>query len=83
MQILLRNKTVLGEKNEIHGLLFDGAWLWEEYINTVIGDKFLHPSNKKHEHGHYLFKDNEGNNEGNIYPDFISRGAENRLIADA
>ena len=21
--------------------LFDGAWLWEEYVNTLIGDAFL------------------------------------------
>lgn len=79
LRILQGDKTVFGEKTEIHGLLFDGAWLWEEYIGTVIKDKFLHPSNTKGTHKHYLFE----RGEGLIYPDFISKDAENRLIADA
>jgi 5-methylcytosine-specific restriction endonuclease McrBC regulatory subunit McrC len=84
LQILRGEKTVFGENDEIHGLLFDGAWLWEEYINTVIGDKFLHPGNRTHTLGHSLFmNDNELDIGPTIYPDFISKSAENRLIADA
>lgn len=65
--------------NEVYGILFDGAWLFEEYINSLIGDQFLHPQNTKGIGRHYLFN----NANGLIYPDFISRTGLNRKIADA
>jgi len=84
LQILRREKTNFGEKDEIHGLIFDGAWLWEEYINTLIGDIFWHPNNKERLHSQRLFNElNEDKEEGLIYPDFISKDEKNRIIADA
>ena len=65
--------------NEVYGVLFDGAWLFEEYINTLVGSRYLHPQNTKGLGRQYLF--NNGN--GLIYPDFISRSEENRTVADA
>lgn len=65
--------------NEVFGILFDGAWLFEEYINTLIGDHYIHPQNTKGIGRHYLFNDANGL----IYPDFISRSGINRKIADA
>ncbi|GAA3720749.1 McrC family protein [Salinicoccus jeotgali] len=65
--------------NEVYGILFDGAWLFEEYVNTIIGDQFLHPQNTKGLGRHYLF--NAGN--GLIYPDFISRNEMQPRVADA
>ena len=62
----------------IYGILFDGAWLWEEYVGRLLGDAFYHPRNKAHEGRQYLF----AKNYGEIYPDFISRGTP-RIIADA
>lgn len=67
---------------EIHGILFDGAWLWEEYINSLIGDVFYHPMNKGGEGAQRIFSSNNGK-VGLIYPDFISRDLTNRVIADA
>lgn len=64
---------------EVYGILFDGAWLFEEYINTLIGNQYIHPQNTKGIGRQYLF--NNGN--GLIYPDFISRTDLNRKIADA
>ena len=33
--------------NKMYGILFDGAWLWEEYLATVLKKKgFEHPRNK-------------------------------------
>ena len=64
---------------QIYGILFDGAWLWEEYINSLIGDAFYHPKNKSGTGAQRLF-------DGNvrlIYPDFISKNRETRIIADA
>lgn len=64
---------------KVYGILFDGAWLWEEYINTLIDDKFYHPKNKAGAGAQRLFS---GNN-GLIYPDFIGKDVDNRIIADA
>ena len=64
---------------QIYGILFDGAWLWEEYISSLIRDTFYHPMNKANKGAQRLFD----GNVGLIYPDFISRDHENRVIADA
>ena len=64
---------------QIYGILFDGAWLWEEYVASLISDSFYHPMNKERKGAQRLFD----GNIGLIYPDFISRDAENRVIADA
>lgn len=29
--------------DRVGGLLFDGAWLWEEYLATVLAGGFIHP----------------------------------------
>ena len=73
-----RHQIGLGVKR-IYGILFDGAWLWEEYINSLIGDTFYHPMNKEGKGAQRLFD----GNVGLIYPDFISRNSEKRMIADA
>ena len=73
-----RHQIGLGVKR-IYGILFDGAWLWEEYINSLIDDKFYHPMNKEGKGAQRLFN----GNVGLIYPDFISRNSEKRMIADA
>ena len=64
---------------QIYGILFDGAWLWEEYINSLLQDLFYHPKNKSGTDAQRLF----GGNLGLIYPDFISRNDKKRFIADA
>lgn len=78
--ILQHQKHQIGSgSRQIYGILFDGAWLWEEYINSLIGDAFYHPMNKGNTGAQRLF----GGNIGLIYPDFISRDNEKRIIADA
>lgn len=67
--------------NKLYGILFDGAWLWEEYINLLIGKAFYHPKNKSHTGSEQLFSGSR--QQGLIYPDFIGRDANNRIIADA
>lgn len=64
---------------QVYGILFDGAWLWEEYIYTLIGDMFYHPMNKAGSGAQWLF----AGNTGLIYPDFISKNREECVIADA
>lgn len=78
--ILRHQKHQIGSgSKQIYGILFDGAWLWEEYVNSLIEDIFYHPMNKGGKGAQRLF---EGNT-GLIYPDFISRDNEARIIADA
>lgn len=78
--ILRHQKHQIGTgSRQIYGILFDGAWLWEEYVNSLIEDVFYHPMNKGGKGAQRLF---EGN-IGLIYPDFISRNTEKRMIADA
>ena len=68
-----------GQENRLHGILFDGSWLWEEYVDSLIGDSFFHPRNKLKEGKQHLL---EGGT-GPIYPDFISRSKQHPIIADA
>lgn len=79
--LILRNEQYhygSGAKN-VYGILFDGAWLWEEYINNLIGEDFYHPKNKTGDGAQRLFF----GNYGLIYPDFIGKDSEYRIIADA
>lgn len=78
--ILQHQKHQIGSgSRQIYGILFDGAWLWEEYVNSLIEDIFYHPMNKGGRGAQRLF----GGNVGLIYPDFISRDKNARIIADA
>lgn len=69
LKILRHEKITFGkEKDRVYGLLFDGAWLWEEYLNTILKENFIHPENKTGKHSNLLFE-----NFQPIYPDFISK----------
>ena len=41
---------------KVYGILFDGAWLWEEYINSLISKEFYHPKNKANQGAQGLLK---------------------------
>lgn len=78
--ILQHQKHQIGMgSRKIYGLLFDGAWLWEEYMNSLVDEIFYHPMNKAAKGSQRLFD----HNRGLIYPDFISRDVDTRVIADA
>jgi len=80
IMILQHEKHEIGSgMRQIHGILVDGAWFWEEYVNLLIGREFYHPMNKGGTGAQRLFD----GNIGLIYPDFISRNTDNRTIADA
>lgn len=78
LKILRHEKITFGnEKDKVYGLLFDGAWLWEEYLNTILKEYFIHPENKTGKHRHLLFE-----NFQSIYPDFISK-EDPKSVGDA
>lgn len=63
LQILQHEEIKYGhdDNNQIYGILFDGAWLWEEYLNTVLSDiGFRHPKNKTGQGGKRIFADKIG-----------------------
>jgi len=77
LRILRHEELKYGRrKDEIYGVLFDGAWLWEEYLAGILSPLgFIHPENRRHLYGRKLFVD--GDNE--IYPDLYN----DRCILDA
>lgn len=78
LKILRHEKITFGkEKDKVYGLLFDGAWLWEEYLSTILSENFIHPENKTGKHRHLLFEKSQP-----IYPDFISK-EEPKSVGDA
>jgi len=84
IMILQHDKHQIGSGNQqVHGILFDGAWLWEEYIHSLIGDLFYHPMNKEGKGAQRLFSTLQEGKIGLIYPDFINKDTNNRIIADA
>ncbi|SHK43032.1 McrC family protein [Fibrobacter sp. UWB12] len=80
LAILMHNKLSYGENStsQINGILFDGACLWEEYLNTVLVNKFkdslIHPNNRTGFGVQYLFKDDGCQKIRRIYPDFLIDG---------
>lgn len=77
LQILRMEEVKYGESDdEICGILFDGAWLWEEYVNTILQKLgFRHPQNKLRKDGIYIFDDHSGRR----YPDFYN----DNMVLDA
>lgn len=83
LRILQHDKHNIGTgTNQINGILFDGAWLWETYIAQLINDEFHHPKNKTGKGTQQLLSLENGKQIGRIYPDFISKNIENRIVAD-
>lgn len=82
LKILRHENITFGTaKDKIYGLVFDGAWLWEEYVNTIIHEVFIHPENKTGKHRCYLFE-HDGSQFQAIYPDFISKN-QPKTVGDA
>ena len=78
LMILNREKHGLGyQEQKIHGILFDVAWLWEEYVYTLLPKDFIHPRNKEKKGGISVFS----SGKRKVYPDFYNR--ELKTVLDA
>ena len=78
LMILNREKHGLGyQEQKIHGILFDVAWLWEEYVYTLLPKYFVHPRNKDKTDGISVFSVGKRK----VYPDFYDR--ERKTVLDA
>ena len=71
---------------KVYGILFDVAWLWEEYINTLLQPLgFEHPKNIEKIGRQYLFnKINKAYPEtyAHIYPDFYYKQNDKSFVLD-
>ena len=78
LMILSREKHGLGpQAQRVHGILFDVAWLWEEYVYTLLPKGFIHPRNKDKTNGISVFSVGKRK----VYPDFYDR--ERKIVLDA
>ena len=78
LMILSREKHGLGSQaQKVHGILFDVAWLWEEYVYTLLPKDFIHPRNKDKTDGISVFS----NRERKVFPDFYHK--ELKIVLDA
>ena len=76
LRILRHEGLSYGDNGEaIYGILFDGAWLWEEYINTILSPlRFDHPRNKDGIGRIPLFDGDKSIRQRYCYPDFCKKG---------
>ena len=78
LMILSREKHGLGPQTQrVHGILFDVAWLWEEYVYTLLPKGFIHPRNKEKTDGISVFS----SHGRKIYPDFYHKDL--KIVLDA
>ncbi|MCY7092864.1 McrC family protein [Streptococcus oralis] len=78
LMILNQEKHGLGyQEQNIHGILFDVSWFWEEYIYTLLPKDFIHPRNKDKTDGISVFSVGKRK----VYPDFYDR--ERKIVLDA
>lgn len=77
IQILQQEELKYGKEDDtVYGILFDGAWLWEEYLNTLLSVYgFRHPENKMGKGAIHLFH----HGRAPRYPDFYNES----IVLDA
>lgn len=70
LAILQHKKVSYGgnSNKQIQGILFDGAWLWEEYVAALLKHKFKHYTNKSA----FCLFERDGKPFQEIIPDYLS-----------
>ena len=79
LQILRHEKMSHGGSNDkLAGIVFDGAWLWEEYLNKVLASHddicklgIVHPRNKEKTGAIHVYHSEKSAGTSPIYPDFL------------
>ena len=70
------------DEDEVSGIVFDGSWLWEEYVaKTLASVGFRHcvRGGARHESGLRFFKDGQAR----FYPDFLKDDTSGTCVLDA
>ena len=67
--------------DKAYGILFDGAWLWEEYLNKLLRPLgYDHPTNNIQQGGIKVYAQKFSGNNVRRYPDFVK---DNDIVLDA
>ncbi len=71
-----------GEHDQLYGVIFDVAWLWENYVAALLGDVYQHPDNRQHLGMVPIFQGDDGlpGEMSVLFPDFYSPAR--RQVAD-
>lgn len=85
LKILRHEKISYGDDGKrLSGIVFDAAWLWEEYLATLLKPRgVVHPENKTKRNPEYLYAAKGGHKRvwKECFPDFVD--ADNLAIYDA
>lgn len=84
LDVLKHKKMTLdsfGTEDGKYGVLIDCAWLWEEYVATLLKDYFIHKTMSSKEKDN-LFVDEKGKGFQRIIPDYVGKNFL-PVIADA
>jgi len=85
LKILRRERISYGDDDKrLSGIVFDAAWLWEEYLASFLKPRgVIHPENKTKRNPEYLYAAKCGHSRAwkECFPDFVD--SENRAIYDA
>lgn len=84
LDVLKHKKMTLdsfGTEDGKYGVLIDCAWLWEEYVATLLKDYFTHKTMSSKDKD-FLFVDEQGGGIQRIIPDYIGKNSI-PVIADA
>lgn len=90
--ILMHDKFSYSQTNhnQINGILFDGASLWEEYLAVLFQEYFKkkstsiiveHPNNRTGKGRKYLFETELHSSNTAIYPDLIFKDPQNNYLS--
>ncbi len=73
IQILRQEEIKYGnDEDTVYGVLFDGAWLWEEYLNTILEPLgYNHPENKLRHGAIHLFAPKRAERFPDFYNDSV------------
>ena len=75
LQILRHEEIKYGaEDDQVYGILFDGAWLWERYADTFLNTIF------EYQPVQHIFKDKKNGVKETAIPDFLSKDLD--LVLD-
>lgn len=71
-----------GRHDQLYGVIFDVAWLWENYVAALLGDAYQHPDNRQHLGMVPIFQGDDGlpGEMSGLFPDFYSPAR--RQVAD-
>ena len=78
LAILRHDKLTFGSDSDtINGILFDGAWLWEEYLSKIMPTDITHSDNRNRKKGVNALQ-----RSWTWYPDFYRKG-DSAIVLDA